>query len=171
MSQNASKNLQKRRSVGRERENSHLRPRRHRCERRAAVEEVEHRDSHDHADARYGHHRRQVDSWKSGKRGEGGAVTTRGIWMWSERSAMRSVGRSVGAAAALDSRSGQGNPLQQHQQQRSGGYFKIPSFTPGRAAPRCGGIRKNLLIHHPAPGKEGNIQKGDANAISSGVCA
>ena len=52
-------------------ENSHLRPRRHRGERRAAVEEVEHRDSHDHADARYGHHRRQVDSWKeNGKRGE-----------------------------------------------------------------------------------------------------
>ena len=161
----------KRRRLERERENSHLRPRRHRCERRAAVEEVEHRDSHDHADARYGHHRRQVDSWKSGKR-ERGAPLQREEYGCGASEAQ--CGRSVGAAAAaLDSRSGQGNPLQQHQQQRSGGYFKIPSFTPGRAAPRCGGIRKNLLIHHPAPGKEGNIQiqKGDANAISSGVCA
>ena len=76
-------------------ENSHLRPRRHRGERRAAVEEVEHRDSHDHADARYGHHRRQVDSWKeNGKRGErvrGAPVATKGIWLWSEAQCGRST--------------------------------------------------------------------------------
>ena len=124
----------KRRRLERERENSHLRPRRHRCERRAAVEEVEHRDSHDHADARYGHHRRQVDSWKSGKR-ERGAPLQREEYGCGASEAQ--CGRSVDSWDREI-------PCSSNSSSIVGGYFKIPSFTPCRAAQRRGGIKKNL---------------------------
>ena len=59
--------------------------------------------------------------------------TETGIWMWSEAQCGRSVDswdREI--------------PCSSNSSSIVGGYFKIPSFTPCRAAQRRGGIKKNL---------------------------